>query len=210
MRASTPEPKLVGKSKSKASITPNTFRRFFAPRRQARHVLGDLTFSSLNSLAHADESPGSSSPISTADSISRSYTRRRKSFSDNEFGIASTPCKRQKTLDLTPSSYRRSVQQHEIIRPVVRSRARGALGDLLSRELHRGAAPGQKVERTCSTGKPTTVFTWSSMVADSIDSRLETNPLCSGSEDIYKCQQLSSDGSAKSLPFCAAACHSKF
>lgn len=198
-REITPERK-ESKARSKASITPRTFRRFFTPRsslnQSGRETLGEITFSGSNvrkrriaarpsGLYDVDENVAPETP--------ESLPKRHlwQTLNEDADGLDS---KRQRTshcegVEVSPTlaiSHQAAIPSP----PIRRSGLRRGLGDCLRRELDAGA------ECHLETGRP-----------KSIDARFETARIYSRPEDVHVCKDPIS--SNRTLPFCATACNSK-
>lgn len=188
MKEPSPEAKAILKSKGKSSITPRTFKRFFTPRHRvespeytivSRHVLGDLTSTSVNRLASAkgaelprqpsrslfdrDENPICGSNILPSNSkeslfplngtdTSRPAKRRKVSAVDQ------CQLKESKSCAQLPSEILSCQPDVHASWPVRRSQARQVLGETLLRELRMSKKPCGQPLKACYLGTYPSLF----------------------------------------------------
>ena len=198
-RELTPDRK-ESKTRSKPSITPRTFKRFFTPRSSlgqiGRETLGEITFSGTNARKRRVAAK-------TFD-VSWEVDENAQAFSDDSLpkrcpqvtlieGVDDRSPKRQKNAPnegLELSRTFEAIEERPVpLMPIQRCKARHSLGDCLRREL--GAAP------ECYLG---------SAKMESVDSRFETARIYTRPEDVHVCKGPST--SNRTLPFCATACNS--
>ena len=172
----------VSKSKGNASITPKSFRRFFAPRcslqaskpeATARDALGDLSSFKVNSLARLTEDQLFSNSSRSLDcgenpptgSSYHHWKSCKLSLKCSTIHV-DRPRKRQKLsthneriIQRIDSSSTTPVPVHEDTtrpccpRPVQRSQVRYALGETVSRELALESRSWERPKRSVSSGK---------------------------------------------------------
>ena len=204
-REPTPEAKITTKSKLKPSVTPRTFRRFFAPRdgsrdgstKRDRNALRELAPAGVNSRerpARLDTSlfPKPTTPLSSPDTPIWERTRSSPTWSRSI--DETTPSKRIKIchdesceiIDDSDGEDDSSVS-FPPVQPIRRSRFRSSLGDCLRRQLNLAAMP--QIKATYS-----------------VHPYFDTTQYYSRPDDVFVCRD-TSDNPRNTMPFCSAACH---